>query len=679
MRRILTTVLYATCLIVTSSQAEPYQAGRGTQLITQNRRYGSTFASSRLAPSRRQKIKSPFQAVNLKLKVPTPTITPSPTRGATSTPTPMITPSPLPTLPASSPTATPTVPPVSETATPTPVRGSAVIPDLLHSLRLQNSGGTWADAWLVSVPNQLFTYAIQIRTSTRPPNIWDTQLLAPCAQGVSAGDVLLGSFYARGNGRLTFALQQSSPPWASSVVRPVAIEDLEWQRYYVAFQASHDYQPGGCQLALNVGFDPQIIELGAVELTNFGPLPSINALPDTRSYVGQGAQAAWRSAAEARIETHRKGDLTIRVVDSNGAPVEGATVELQMKKHAFKFGTAVDAGLITVNSSGATTYQRKLLELFNHSVVENHLKWQMFEWYRTTAENAVHWLRANGLTVRGHNLIWPSWRYLPADLEQNSGDPTYLRRRISTHIADIAGLFRGTLLNWDVVNEPVAERELLDILGDSALLDWFRDARRADPYAKLYLNDYDTYSRDGIFSPHQQAIMRLIEYLIENNAPLDGIGLQSHFEADLAGIPDVISSLQRYAQYGKELAVTEFDINTTDEKSQAAFTRDFITAAFAEPTVTQILIWGFWEGAHWLPKGAMYRGDWTEKANGAAWRDLIFNKWWTNERGSTDADGIVRVRGFLGDYEVKVLAEGRSVLKTAQLQTPGTEILFIIE
>jgi hypothetical protein len=50
----------------------------------------------------------------------------------------------------------------------------------------------------------------------------------------------------------------------------------------------------------------------------------------------------------------------------------------------------------------------------------------------------------------------------------------------------------------------------------------------------------------------------------------------------------------------------------------------------------------------------MIRRDWTTKPNYDAWNDLLFHQWWTDVRGTTDADGMFRTRGFLGDYEIEV-------------------------
>ncbi len=60
---------------------------------------------------------------------------------------------------------------------------------------------------------------------------------------------------------------------------------------------------------------------------------------------------------------------------------------------------------------------------------------------------------------------------------------------IRDHILDVGTALRGTVIDWDVVNEPFANNDLMKILGDDSLADWFKTARQADPTAKLYLNE----------------------------------------------------------------------------------------------------------------------------------------------------------------------------------------------
>ncbi len=68
-------------------------------------------------------------------------------------------------------------------------------------------------------------------------------------------------------------------------------------------------------------------------------------------------------------------------------------------------------------------------------------------------------------------------------------------------------------------------------------------------------------------------------------------------------------------------------------------------------------MWGFWEGSHWRPRGAMLGRDWSPEPNAEVYNDLVFKRWWTNSNGKTGAQGTFATRGFLGEYEIE--AQGR--------------------
>jgi endo-1,4-beta-xylanase len=397
-------------------------------------------------------------------------------------------------------------------------------------------------------------------------------------------------------------------------------------------------------------------------------------LPRNRvQYSGGNADAPWRKEAEARIEKHRMADLRVVVKDSAGQPVSGADVRAKMTRHAFAFGSCVKTELLAGDESeDARVYKEWILKLFNKAVFGNGLKWGPLEQpqFRARTEKSLEWLEANNLPVRGHTLVWPGWKKQnPRDLP--SLGPETLRERINAHIRRDAGHFAGRLAEWDVINEPRANRDFMKILGDEAMVEWFQVARKADRHAKLYLNDY------GILGGNQRNVEKsfgIAQYLLDNGAPLDGIGFQSHFGKDLPTPEKVLETLDRFAGFGLDMMVTEFDVDIKDEETQAEFTRDFYTAVFSHPGIVGVMMWGFWEGRHWRPDGAMVRKDWTFKPNGEVYRDLVFDQWWTDEEGMTDDRGEFATRGFLGAYEITVRRDGQSRTFTAELTRDAAPI-----
>jgi GH35 family endo-1,4-beta-xylanase len=291
----------------------------------------------------------------------------------------------------------------------------------------------------------------------------------------------------------------------------------------------------------------------------------------------------------------------------------------------------------------------------------------------------VQWLLDHKIAVRGHNLVWPSWQYLPQSLAALKDDKEKLHAAVIAHITDEAGTLKGKLAEWDVVNEPYTNHDLTDTLGQESLVDWYRAAHDADPDAILFLNDYNLLSAGGTDTAHQDGFEQTVTYLLDNGAPLGGLGMQSHFDWNLTPPERVLQLLDRYDKFGLTIESTEFDISITDEKLQADYLRDFMTALFSHQSVNGIIMWGFWEGRHWLPAAALYRKDWSLKPNGKVWLDLVRRQWWTDVQTTTDDGGQCKTRGFLGDYEITVKAGGKTQTVPFTLSRDSTALTVTLK
>jgi len=384
----------------------------------------------------------------------------------------------------------------------------------------------------------------------------------------------------------------------------------------------------------------------------------------------------WRHLAEKRIEEFRKADISITVRDKTGKALSGAEVSVEMERHEFAFGTSVLPALITSSreeiakyttnrnmsfgSSDFETYKSTILKYFNAITIENELKW--VQWYnpinRELVSRTIKWAKENVIPIRGHCIVWPGWQYLPSDLMTIRNDPPQLSRRIIDHISNIVSHYRREIFEWDVINEPISNHDLTDILGKAALIDWMKQAHKANPDAILVVNDFGILASRKHSEEKRKEYFALIQYLISNDAPLHTIGMQGHFKfedgSDLTQPTKIYEILERFATLGKQIMVTEFDVNLPDEQKQAEYMLDFMIVVFSHPSVRGIILWGFWEGRSWRPFTALWRKDWSLKTNGKVWIDLVYNKWWTNTKGKTDNSGLFTTRAFLGDYRITI-------------------------
>ena len=584
---------------------------------------------------------------------------------------------PPPSVPTPPPTPTPPTTPVNSDI---PSGGDLVVTSseaLNPVTHLGNANNPAAKVTVVAATHEHFSQALKVEVLNPGGEFWDGQILIPLNKAVAKDDVMLVHLYFRttktlsetGSGFTTVFMEGPAPDYTKYVVREI-ISDSEWQEYLIPVQIGQAFAKGGIHLkfGLGAGDKAQTYEIGGIELYNYGASKELSSLPKTElSYEGRALDAAWRADALERIETHRKGDFNLIVKNSEGQLVANADVKLEFVRHAYHFGSVIAAGKLLESSDDGDKYRQTLLKYFNQSGTENDLKWAPWagEWgssfnQQQTLE-ALTWLKDNQFYTRGHVLVWPSKRnlpnlmqeYLPEDFSQ--ADPA-AKQVVLDHIDDITQKTSQYLDEWDVLNEPFDNHYLMDAFGQPVMLDWFNQARINLPEHGLFINDYSILSGGGRNAPHQQHYEDTIRYLVDNNAPITGIGLQSHFGENLTPMNTLYNLLDRYHSAFRELAIraTEFDINTKDEQLQADYTRDFLILFFSHPATVGVQLWGFWAGQHWLPEAAMFTQDWQVKPNAEAWYQLIYQQWWNNFSGTTNDAGTFAERGFYGDYQVTV-------------------------
>jgi endo-1,4-beta-xylanase len=514
------------------------------------------------------------------------------------------------------------------------------------------------------------SFAIQLRGLSRRP--------------IAEGDVGLVRFFARtiessdesGAGRVGVSVRGAAGfgmGFADETFSPAR----DWTEFLVPFRAMRDYGPFEAVLVFSLGGRKQTVEIGGVDFLHHGKKLALADLPRTRfTYAGREPGAAWREAALERIERIRKGDITVRVVDSAGRPVPGANVRLEQTRSGFEFGTALPFRRLVEDTPDNLIFREKLLELFNAASNENDLKWPQWiderensVYSRAQAMAGLRWLREHGLPARGHVLVWPGWNNLPDIVRDLRGTPRQdeIPELVLDHIREIGAVTRDWLVEFDVLNEPFTNHDLMDLFGPQIMVDWFKVARETMPDVVLYLNDFSNHDATTD-AAHVEHFANTARYLLENGAPLDALGLQAHIGGRPNDPENVLATLDRYwNEFKLPVRITEFDIRTTDEELQADYTRDFLILAFSHPSVIGIQHWGFWERSHWIPIAAMYRGDWSEKPNAAAYKSLVLDQWRTRFEEQTAANGTLNTRGFLGEYRVTVDSDGRHAEQTFKL------------
>jgi GH35 family endo-1,4-beta-xylanase len=518
---------------------------------------------------------------------------------------------------------------------------------------------------------------------------YKVQILLPVSANIKKGDVLCIKFSVKNSGNTSGSIsayfQQNYRNWAKNICNTTYVEGKDWQEYSCPFVANQDYSENKSALCFGFGFKKQQLDLSNVELVRYPKGTKVADLESTPLEMNYSydADAPWRKSAQDRIENHRMGDYEVVVVNKKGKPVKGAGIKLDMVKHEFLFGSIFSTKWILDETKTGEMYRSKILELFNATGTENALKWPRWsgDWGAADQEGtikSIKWAVDNGLFFRGHVLVWPAWRHVSKTLKQYKDNPSKIKEESEKHIVDVVSSTKQYFNEWDVINEPRANNDLMKICGDEIMVDWFKTAKKANPDAVLYINEYSILATSGINTKAHQQYKETIQYLIDNGAPIDGIGMQCHFGNNFPDMEVIKAILDDFATLGLGIKITEFDVNTKDEKGQAEFTEDFMTMIFSHPAVKEFQMWGFWEGCHWRGDCAFYTKDWHEKKNAKMYKKLVFDKWWTQEAKISSKSGSANFKAFYGNYKIFVTYDGRIVEKNVIISKDNKKILIEI-
>jgi endo-1,4-beta-xylanase len=389
--------------------------------------------------------------------------------------------------------------------------------------------------------------------------------------------------------------------------------------------------------------------------------------------------APWRAEAKRRIEAYRMGDLSIRVLDTAGKPVTNAPLTVTQRKRDFTIGSFVQFAnptrLLTASPDGDKT-RDIFTRLFNRGTCP--IYWADWGWPNRKDEFLAigKWLRDRGYAVRGHVMVYPGFQFMPAEVVKMKSDPAKLRERIRQQVIEVSEATKPLgFREYDVTNELRDCVDLHKLFGREVVVEWYAEARKILPNAKLALNENTILTNGGATVANQDLYLDWYRFLKTHGQAPDVMGFQAHFGESFTGSETVWAILDRFAkETDAELQITEFDINTQDEEAQGAYTRDFMTACFAHPRITGFTMWGFWEGDHWLPKGAAWRKDWTPKPNAKVLEELLTREWWTNVKTTTDAEGRATVKAFLGEHTVTATVAGAPITATAVLNQAGKKV-----
>ncbi len=211
--------------------------------------------------------------------------------------------------------------------------------------------------------------------------------------------------------------------------------------------------------------------------------------------------------------------------------------------------------------------------------------WNETDYSNARVETLADWVRANGLTIHGHALVWHASYQLPT---WATDDNANFVSAFTSHVEGVASQYQDVVVSWDVVNEALydpaddanngpngAGGEVVDgvnyrksvffrEMGAEYIPEAFRVANAATD-ADLYYNDYNIENGQD----KTTAVVNLLQNLIDEGVPIDGIGFQMHVLPDWPSIETIKDSWSRVLAVSPDLKlkITELDVRINNQYS----------------------------------------------------------------------------------------------------------------
>lgn len=295
--------------------------------------------------------------------------------------------------------------------------------------------------------------------------------------------------------------------------------------------------------------------------------------------------------------TRRRGVLSLA-----GTADAATTLGASATAKGRYFGAAVAA-----NHLGESAYASTLDTEFTMVTPENEMKWDAVEASRnsfnfSSADQIVSHAQGRGMKLRGHMLVWHS--QLPGWV--GGLGATDLRSAMNNHINQVMAHYKGKIYAWDVVNEAYQDGSsgarrsspFQDKLGNGFIEEAFRTARAADSGAKLCYNDYNTDGQNA----KSNAVYAMVKDFKQRGVPIDCVGFQSHFNGNSPVPSDYQANLQRFADLGVDVQITELDIEGSGSAQAASYTK-VVNACLAVSRCAGITVWGIPDKYSWRAGG----------------------------------------------------------------------------
>jgi GH35 family endo-1,4-beta-xylanase len=312
--------------------------------------------------------------------------------------------------------------------------------------------------------------------------------------------------------------------------------------------------------------------------------------------------------------------LVVALMPSTGL-ISAQETPYSLRGFASQLGIYIGAAAWTTHLADPM-HREVLSREFNMFTPEHEAKFCMIstgrgEYDFSRVDQLVEFAEENDMVIHGHTLIWhscsPDW-VENADFSREEAIEV-----LREHIMTVVGRYKGRIKYWDVVNEAFDGADLRDtawlrMIGEDYVELAFKFAREADPDALLLYNDYGAEGMNA----KSDAIYAMAEDFLARGIPIDGIGMQGHFDLGNIRFASIAENMQRLGDLGLEVQLTEVDIKYLGEtdaeilRQQASDYYHLMETCLDAKACTAFVVWGVTDKFSWLREASFFNNPTVE-------------------------------------------------------------------
>lgn len=419
---------------------------------------------------------------------------------------------------------------------------------------------------------------------------------------------------------------------------------------------------------------------------------------------------------KAGIENARKGFATIKVVNAAGEPVKGASVRIRQKTHDFKYGANIFMLDEFETEEKNAEYRRVFKDYFNFATLPFY--WDTLEpeegkpryakdspkvYRRPAPDLCLEYCEANGIAPKAHCLHYDHFE--PEWLKKYPVEKQW--KLLEKRMRECSERYAGRIHGWEVTNELWWQTATTPMYYDPLFMERsFAMAERYFPENELICNEGGEPFRDTFLYNRNPYFMQ-VERAKLKGARIDTVGFQYHVWSDPTNEERVVAKqfdpinmfkvFDTFASLNCPFQMTEVTFPCHDPNSkeaediQAEVLRRLYTIWFSIPNMEAIIYWNLVDGYAYNAQpgdfnngenrlaGGLMRFDMTPKPALLTMKKLFDEEWHTEASLTANDGGRARFKGFYGQYDVEVSADGKSAAKTIHLEkTVDTNPVFTV-